>query len=172
MMAKMMLKRAGMVLSVMVVLVFGAMVFWWSYGYNGDKPQEAAPISETAQGEEEKDIYTKGDTFYFDGFDMVIGGISKYTETTAGLVVHLELTYTNVGSEPRLLNSLYVHTFGPDGVEQQNLAHSVEDTYGSVGRILPGSTVVTTIPVLYDGEGAYVIELKGFKDTVLWAIIL
>ena len=123
--------------------------------------------------ENEKTLFTLGDKFTFDGFEVTIGKTittkkidntysSKNGKTLIAVPVHLK----NIGTETESFNHWNIDCFGSKGTETDNVNSIFDETsIAATPEMRPGASVDTFIYMLYDGDGIYGIDFSSYKET-------
>ena len=126
------------------------------------------------QEKEEPYVPTLGDSFHFDGFDVILGEKlgnfktvdNKYSENYQKDVIVLPIKIINLSGEIKIFNPLYMTVYSPDGTQAKKLGvlYMDDDIYG-VGKMMHGGEKETNVHIEYKGDGDYFIEFNNFQTS-------
>ena len=138
--------------------------------------EEAKDISQEQPVQEKEEPYVPvlGDSFHFDGFDVILGEKlgnfktvdNKYSENYQKDVIVLPIKIINLSGEIKIFNPMYMTVYSPDGTQAKKLGvlYMDDDIYG-VGKMMHGGEKETNVHIEYKVDGYYFIEFNNFQTS-------
>lgn len=171
-------KSKGMGIAGVVLSIIGCIVLFGgtssnpttniATAQNGNGTNSGTQTSTTNQ----KNNYTLGDSFEFDGFQITVGTEityktvnNQFSEHNGDQVIALPVTIVNNNSETKSLNMFYLEYFGSKGITLDNVDAYFDNTsITDVGKIRPGASASGYFYLLYDGNGIYGVDFDNFSQ--------
>lgn len=92
---------------------------------------------------------------------------NQYSDHNGASVVAIPITVVNNSDETKGLNMFYFKVFGSNGTELDTIStYFTESDIEWAGEARSGATMESTMHILYDGDGEYVIEFDNFAEQV------
>ena len=87
------------------------------------------------------------------------------SELEGSRVVGVPVTVTNVGTQSSSPDAWAIEVYGPDGMQQDDLAnYMLDDSLMNVSGMRPGATTTAYVYLLDEGEGTYTIVFDDFSE--------
>ena len=130
--------------------------------------------TETTNKQENKNVYSLGETFTFDDLEITLGTDysfvtleNQFSEHNGADVVKVPITVKNLKEETHSLNMFYISEFGSQGTELDDVSsYFSEDCVEFAGELRSGASYTKYLYFLYDGNGEYEVTFENFSTEI------
>lgn len=116
-------------------------------------------------------LLTYNSSFNFDNLDITFSSdivwskiSNKYSEFYGHSTALVPVTIANNGVNSNILNIMYYKIFGPNGTQLDDMDYYFSNSTTMSGFIRPAGVLEAYFPILYDGDGTYVIQFDNRNE--------